>query len=113
MGVVTVPIAYLPYALIVLDLIMGGPRAAAQSVSGVVVGHLWWWLVWGGGLVAGSRAATAPRWLRRIFGSGAGPSGSTSVAGSVAGVHVIPPRRPEQSPTSGHQWGAGHRLGGS
>ncbi|OCH88379.1 DER1-domain-containing protein [Obba rivulosa] len=102
-GLLTFPLAYLPFVLIALDFVMGGPRAAAQAVSGAVVGHLWWWGVWESGALR--EAARAPAWVRRIVGDGPGPLGGT-------GVHVVPPRaREEVRATTGHRWGSGRRLG--
>ncbi|KAG5719108.1 Derlin-1.2, partial [Termitomyces sp. T112] len=36
MGIVTIPVKYLPYVIIVMDIFMGGPRYAAQAVAGAV-----------------------------------------------------------------------------
>jgi hypothetical protein len=41
------------------------------DVVGCVVGHVWWWTVWGGdssGRGALSTRAMAPEWLRRWMG---------------------------------------------
>ena len=94
-----------------MDLIMGGPGAAAVSVTGAVVGHLWWWVVYGEdgrGLPGLRQFAGAPSWVRAFVGDGAGPG----VAGT--GVHVVPPRQQRGAParTTGYNWGgAGNRLG--
>jgi Derlin-2/3 len=121
MGLVTVPIKYFPYVLIALDFLMAGPSFAAQSVAGAVVGHLWWWSVWGSGL--GSQGvwatyASAPEWVRNVFGERR--SGRLAAAGGAAaglaqgGVHVIAPRRTGGSSTrTGYAWGSGQRLGDS
>jgi len=107
MGLLTFPVIYYPYALIAMDLVMGGPGAAASSLTGILVGHLWWWGVWE------SRAlqnyAQAPLWLKGFVANDAGP---TVPPGS--GVHVIPPRARRQQQGgngSGYNWGSGHRLG--
>ncbi|KAG6825971.1 hypothetical protein H0H93_016925, partial [Arthromyces matolae] len=47
MGLITFPVKYLPFTIIGMDLLMGGPAYAAQAVAGAVVGHFWWWGVWG------------------------------------------------------------------
>ncbi|KAL4078123.1 Der1-like family-domain-containing protein [Scleroderma yunnanense] len=114
MGLITLPVTYFPYAMLGMDLLTNGMDSAAQSVSGMVVGHLWWWLVWGAGTGAGERGllasyARAPRWLRNIFGEREGTRGSHR-----AGYHVVPPRtRDSSSRSTGHRWGTGHTLGSS
>ena len=90
---------------------MGGPRAAAVSVTGAVIGHLWWWVVYGvdgRGLPGLRHFGSAPSWVRTFVSDGAGPS----VSGT--GVHVVPPRQQRGPPAraAGYNWGvAGHRLG--
>lgn len=123
-GLITIPIKYYPYALIGMDLIMGGPNAAALAVAGAAVGHVWWWGVWGGNLAARGPFATysrAPVWLRRWFGEDRGqpPAMGGAAAGlAQAGIHVSAPRRPLGAtggapPTTElrHSWGSGQRLG--
>jgi Derlin-2/3 len=41
-GLFTVPTRYYPYVVIGLDLIQGGPPAAACALAGALVGHTWW-----------------------------------------------------------------------
>ncbi|KAJ3490878.1 hypothetical protein NLI96_g1119 [Meripilus lineatus] len=108
-GLVSIPLVYFPYALILLDLLMGGPRAAAQSVTGAVAGHLWWWLVWDTRRL--HAFGRAPAFLRSWIGNSDGnPDGGSS--GRSTGVHVIPPRRlREEGRSTGHRWGSGNRLG--
>lgn len=121
MGLLTVPIQYYPYIMIGLDFIMGGPQAAGQAVAGAVVGHAWWWSVWGAGLGGQGPLATystAPQWLRNLFGE-RGPANRPPAAGGTAaglaqaGVHVTAPRRPAENAgtTTGYRWGSGQRLG--
>jgi len=38
-GLVTLPIQYLPYIMVGMDLLMGGPSAAAEATAGAVVGY--------------------------------------------------------------------------
>jgi len=124
MGLFTVPIKYFPYVLVALDFLMAGPTFAAQSVAGAVVGHLWWWSVWGSRL--GSQGiwgayASAPEWVRNLFGqrhSDQPPAAGGTAAGlAQGGVHVTAPRRTAasrgSSTTTGYAWGSGQRLGGS
>lgn len=111
MGLITLPIQYLPYAMIGVDLITGGPRAAAVSVTGAVVGHLWWWIIYGEdgrGLPGLRHFGNAPSWVRILVSDGVGPG----IAGT--GVHVVPPRqqRGASGGTTGYNWGSrGNRLG--
>ncbi|KAF8234956.1 DER1-domain-containing protein [Tricholoma matsutake] len=128
MGLVTLPVKYLPYLMIGMDLLMGGPRAAAESVAGAAVGHFWWWSIWGGAVGArGGILETfgrAPGWMRNLVGEGDAPpasggpgAGTGSNAGTAGGVQVIPPRQPAGasggSSTRGYNWGSGQRLGRS
>jgi len=110
MGLITLPMQYLPYAMIGLDLVMGGPGAAAISVTGAVVGHLWWWAMYGDdgrGLPGLREFGRAPSWVHGLVSEGAGPN----VAGT--GVQAIPPLQ-QRGPSgrTGYNWGGGgHRLG--
>jgi Derlin-2/3 len=94
-----------------MDVVMGGPRAAAVSVTGAVVGHLWWWVVYGEdgrGLPSLRRLGIAPPWVRALVSDGVG----SGVAGT--GVHAFPPRqqRGASARTTGYNWGGGgNRLG--
>jgi Derlin-2/3 len=110
MGLVSIPYAYFPYVLAGMDLIMAGPKAAAQAVTGMIVGHLWWWGIFE--TRSFEALGTAPGWLRGLIG---GPEGGSSASGGRGGVHVIPPRARQQSAatgsSSGHNWGSGNRLG--
>ncbi|KIL57692.1 hypothetical protein M378DRAFT_87507 [Amanita muscaria Koide BX008] len=108
LGLLTLPVKFMPYIMIAMDFLMGGPAAAAQGIAGAVVGHLWWWTMWaaeGGQRPMLETYARAPGWLRSLVGDGNGPVGG-------AGVHVIPPRQPAAArPRTGHSWGSGRRLG--
>jgi len=118
LGLLTVPMKYYPYFIIGLDFLVGGPQAAGQSVAGAVVGHAWWWSVWGADLGRQGPLAsysTAPQWLRNLFGergpAAPPPAGGGPAAGLArAGIHVT---RPADSPgtTAAHRWGSGQRLG--
>ncbi|KAJ6469381.1 Der1-like family-domain-containing protein [Mycena sanguinolenta] len=129
MGLIQLPIKYLPYIMLGMDFLMFGPGAVAASLPGAVVGHLWWWGVWGSELGGAGGIlqpwSIAPRWLREWMGEGNAPppgarasDGSTSATAS-SGVRVIPPRRPAEttagagtSNTTGYNWGSGgNRLG--
>ncbi|KAF5329156.1 hypothetical protein D9611_013188 [Ephemerocybe angulata] len=70
MGVLTLPVETLPYLTILLALILGGPRGAAQATAGAVVGCIWFFLIWKArgeqGVLA--KQGQAPDWLRNVFG---------------------------------------------
>ncbi|KAF7348619.1 Derlin [Mycena venus] len=134
MGLIQLPIKYLPYIMLFLDLLVIGPSAVAAALPGAVIGHLWWWGVWGpevggaGGILQPWSAA--PRWLREWMGeenapppAARAPDGSTG-ANVGSPVRVIPPRRMAEASantagtgtgsTTGYNWGrGGHRLGGT
>jgi Derlin-2/3 len=124
-GLITIPVAYYPYLMVGMDLVMGGPAAAASGVAGLIAGHGWWWSIYGG---AGGRGALerwgrAPVWMRRLVSGGPQGAGAVNTtggnagSGTMGGVHVIPPRvRTDGSSsgsttTTGYQWGSGQRLG--
>jgi Derlin-2/3 len=123
MGLISFPVVYLPYVMIGMDLLMAGPGAVPSGVSGVVVGHLWWWGVWGGP-AAGTPGvldhySRAPQWMKKLFGEQGLANVVAPGVGTIGGVHVIPPRRmaagssdtSASTTTSGYRWGSGNRLG--
>ncbi|KIK34794.1 hypothetical protein CY34DRAFT_812673 [Suillus luteus UH-Slu-Lm8-n1] len=120
MGLITIPIAYFPYALLGMDLLMGGPSAAAQGVSGMLIGHAWWWAVWGSGIGSGGVEqgmyagwGRAPAWLKSWFGERDEHGRAGSRRGAVQAF--APRQRVEEAAASGrvtgHSWGSGRRLG--
>ncbi|KAL0957992.1 hypothetical protein HGRIS_000167 [Hohenbuehelia grisea] len=120
-GLFTFPVAYMPYIMVGMDLLMAGPGAAAQAAAGAVVGHLWWWGIFGS--AAGGQGGVleaygrAPGWMRWLVGENGPPppTGAGANAGEAGGVHVIPPRRAAaasgSSSGTGYNWGSGQRLG--
>ena len=104
-GLITLPVKYLPYLFIAMDFLMGGPSAAAVSISGAVVGHLWWWGVHDTGALRGW--GSAPSWVRNLMGERGGFAGAVN----MGGVHVVPPRRAQEPEnTAARNWGPGRRL---
>ena len=92
-----------------MDAVTGGTRAAAVSVTGAVIGHLWWWMMYGEdgrGLPGVREFGRAPSWVLGLVGA------APNVAGT--GVHASPPRQERQprAHTTGYNWGGGgQRLG--
>ena len=83
---------------------MAGPAAAASAVVGLVVGHGWWWGVFGGprgrsGSVL-ERWGKAPAWVKSFVGNGGG-----------VGVRVPRATATATATASGYRWGSGRRLG--
>ena len=107
-GMISIPTTYLPYTMLGIELLMGGPAAVARAAVGTIVGHLWWWRVWNVGGPTGASWAKAPVWVRRYISAPTAPPAPPS-----AGFHVRPPRNAQQpaASTSGHSWGHGQRLG--
>jgi Derlin-2/3 len=129
-GLITLPVVYYPYLMVGMDLVMGGPAAAASGVVGLVVGHGWWWGIYGGAGGRGSLESLgrAPAWVKNFVSDGppdvAGAGGAANAGegaadpGPIGGVHVITPRSrttgsSSSSTTTGYQWGSGQRLGDS
>ncbi|KAJ6562586.1 Der1-like family-domain-containing protein [Mycena capillaripes] len=71
-GLVTLPVTYLPYIMLGTDLLHGGPYALVIVLPGAVVGHMWWWSVWGtaGGGAGGVLEpwSGAPMWMKKYMG---------------------------------------------
>ncbi|EPS96873.1 hypothetical protein FOMPIDRAFT_1129502 [Fomitopsis schrenkii] len=109
-GLITFPVRYLPYTMIVIDLLAEGRQGAARSIAGAIIGHLWWWGVWDSRLL--ERAGTAPMWLKKRLEQNPGPS--THGGWKRGGVEGVAPRQVREEGRPGeHSWGSGHRLGES
>ncbi|KAJ2936526.1 hypothetical protein H1R20_g567, partial [Candolleomyces eurysporus] len=79
MGFFTLPLSNLPYLLIFLGLLKGGPWGAGIAVAGALVGFAWFHLIWKGLFATKTFGSThppgilaeygrAPGWLRDAFG---------------------------------------------
>lgn len=103
-GIISFPVRYFPYVLVAIDFIVGGKEAALSAMTGILVGHLWWWGVWE------SRAlreiGAAPSWLRSLIETPPPPGPAPSTVGGTSSR----PRRPGAQ-TTGYNWGSGQRLG--
>ena len=115
MGLVTIPLKYFPYALLALEVFN---ERALECLTGMIVGHLWWWMVWGAAPGSGSveqgrfaGLGLAPSWLRDFFGE----RGREYQATDRDGYRVQAPRHlAEQAAgarVAGYNWGSGQRLG--
>ncbi|TDL22063.1 DER1-domain-containing protein [Rickenella mellea] len=112
MGLINIPNKYFPYALLGMDLVTGGTGAAASSLTGLIAGHAWWYLVHSDESGRPGRAyATAPAWLWRIVGDGPEVAGAAR-GGRVVGAATAAAREATQR-TTGYNWGTGNRLGDS
>lgn len=112
--VFTIPAVYLPYAMLLMTLIMSGGELTLQQATGLIAAHLHdfltrIWPAFGGG----SNLLPTPTFIRRLF---EGPGRTTVTRPYGTAVH----RGPEASssgssgplPESWRSRGAGHRLGG-
>ncbi|TFK70103.1 DER1-domain-containing protein [Pluteus cervinus] len=123
MGSITYPAKNMPYLMLGLDLLMGGTSAAAESVVGALVGHLWWWGVWGSGEDAGGRGyldemGRAPGWFKGLIGEREGRDALQLAR--ERGARQDPLQSPlsgtattsiARGSGSGYNWGSGRRLG--
>ncbi|EJD05508.1 DER1-domain-containing protein [Fomitiporia mediterranea MF3/22] len=113
-GLITLSHQYLPYALVTMDLFMGGPSAAAQSLTGVISGYAWWYLVHNTDAGRpGADFAKAPAWLADYMdqrGEGVVP-GVGRVLNADGRRAAAAVRGAARSATGAYNWGSGHRLG--
>ncbi|WVF69561.1 hypothetical protein IAT40_004339 [Kwoniella sp. CBS 6097] len=118
-GLLTIPTSLYPAALIVLDLLTGGPMKALGGVIGVLAGHLWWF-------ISSYLPLYAPTHLRRPNPLGTptkfrqlfGPSSASTPRS--AGVRAYRPEGTSSATSQSdaatavrHRWGGGERLGGA
>ena len=113
-GLVTLKQAYLPYAMVAMDLLMGGTSAAASALTGVISGYAWWYLVHNADAGRpGLEFARAPEWLRSVMGQ----SGTRVVPGVGQVLNegrnraAAAGRAAANAARTGHNWGSGNRLG--
>jgi Derlin-2/3 len=127
-GFFQVPSLYFPFVMVALDLLMSGPQSAIHSMTGIVVGHVWWMLEWMEPTpgrpkpLAGvwSVISRSPNWLRNLIGEGAAGAQVPATEGRSFGTAAAPAGRglndrgrgASTATTTGYQWGgAGRRLG--
>ncbi|KAI9742018.1 MAG: hypothetical protein M1834_000407 [Cirrosporium novae-zelandiae] len=68
--IVQIPVQFLPYAMLLMTLVMAGPQVAIQQATGLVAGHLYdfltrLWPTFGGG----RNYIQTPRIVKRLFGA--------------------------------------------
>ena len=124
-GLIQTSIVYLPYAVAVMDLFMGGPFGGAMAVSGLIVSQALYMLEWDstGGETTPKRNSrlAAPTWFKNLFRKEIANAGAVANARRVYGDATAPAGRgfgdggqgANTATTSGYQWGKGNRLGGS
>jgi Derlin-2/3 len=103
-GIISFPVRYFAYVLVAIDFIIGGKEAALSALTGIIVGHLWWWGVWDSGALR--EFGTAPGWLRAFVETPLQPGPAPGAPGGSPSR----PGRPRPR-TNGYNWGSGHRLG--
>ncbi|KAH8116049.1 DER1-domain-containing protein [Phellopilus nigrolimitatus] len=113
-GLVTFSHKYLPYALVGLYLVTGGPKAAANALTGVISGYAWWYLVHSDEAGRpGAEFARAPAWLQSLIG-GRGERvvpGVGQVLNAGGARAAAAGRATARTAMGGYNWGTGHRLG--
>ncbi|OCF33817.1 derlin-2/3 [Kwoniella heveanensis CBS 569] len=116
-GLLTIPTSLYPPALIILDLLTGGPMKALGGVMGVLAGHLWWFISSYLPLYAPTHLRRpnplgTPRRFRNLFT----PSGNPQLAGVRAYRSEGSTSATSRSAAAAavrHRWGGGgQRLGG-
>ncbi|KAJ7302231.1 Der1-like family-domain-containing protein, partial [Mycena albidolilacea] len=71
-GLMTLPVTYLPYIMLGTDLLTGRPDTVVIVLPGAVIGHMWWWSMWGS--TAGGVGSVlelwsgAPMWMKNYMG---------------------------------------------
>ena len=111
-GLLTFKQAYLPYAMVAMDFLMGGTSAAANALTGVITGYAWWYLVHNADAGRpGLEFARAPNWLRSFMGQ----TGVRAVPGVGRvlneGRNRAAAAGRAAAETARHNWGSGNRLG--
>ncbi|WWD21710.1 hypothetical protein CI109_106197 [Kwoniella shandongensis] len=114
-GLITIPTSLYPPALVLLDLLTGGPMKALGGVIGILAGHLWWFL-------SNFLPLHAPTHLRRPNPLGtpsrfrslfvSAPSSFASSGRTWAPTSSSTTARSPAAEAVRHRWGGGQRLGG-
>ncbi|WVQ80228.1 hypothetical protein IAT38_002333 [Cryptococcus sp. DSM 104549] len=115
-GLLTIPTSLYPPALILLDLITGGPMKAMGGVIGLVAGHLWWFLSTYLPLYAPTRLRrknplATPARFRALF-THTRPVFHSTGSRLTASSGTSSARPDDAAQAVRHRWGGGQRLGG-
>lgn len=116
--ILQIPVELLPWAMLTLTLIMGGPGAALQQVTGVVAAHLYDFLTRLYPTFQGGRNyVQTPAAVRRFFGGDQSAFNHKGYGTSFRAGQPAAPQQQNRGWTSGftNSWssrGAGRRLGG-
>ena len=103
--ILQIPVEFLPWAMLTLTMIMGGPTAALQQGTGVLAAHLYDFLTRLYPTFQGGRNyIQTPNVIKRFFGAD-----QTTVTNKPYGTSIRPGQALPQQPTTG--WGSG--LSGS
>lgn len=106
---------YLPFALLALNTMLGNP--VADMVHGMIVGHLYYFMVDIVPKVYGKEYIQTPLFLIQKFGIGeyvppAPRNGMDAVGRNTFRPGTVNPPRDPAASTGGHNWGSGgQRLG--
>ncbi|TVY49860.1 Derlin [Lachnellula occidentalis] len=113
--IMQIPAQYMPFAMILMILIMDSPQQALIAATGLVAAHLHdfltrLWPEFGGG----TNLVPTPAFIKRLF-----QTRTTTVSRKAYGTSIAPPESSGSGSSSGvlpESWkarGSGHRLGGS
>jgi len=97
-GFVTIPSKYLSYALLVMDLVQGGPSAAMEGLTGIISAHVFHYLhdTYPRANPGARRWTETPNWWKALFGlrpaAGSNDGRTRNFGGGVTGM--APARRP-------------------
>ncbi|KIJ51332.1 hypothetical protein M422DRAFT_223858 [Sphaerobolus stellatus SS14] len=115
-GLATIQARWWPYVMLVMDGMMGGQAALAQSLTGLITGHAWYLLFWRDQAARQSALGRAPQWLQRLMPYTSAAPGTTGPQprgfGAAPRIPVTNPQTAAAAAPRGYSWGTGNRLGG-
>ncbi|WWC68175.1 uncharacterized protein I206_102098 [Kwoniella pini CBS 10737] len=115
-GLLTIPTSLYPPALIVLDLLTGGPMKALGGVLGLLSGHLWWFIAtylptFAPTHLRRPNPLAPPIWFCRLFGQP--PAQRTGYKSFTPEARSTATAATDPVAAVRHRWGGGQRLGGT